>query len=164
MRHDLERGGRRGVATDDLCQHFVLRPEGLLTPAGDREDMVDRDQRTRTMRNANDDAAARANAENGLGERILAFCIEIRIWFVEHDEERIAVERARQRDPLPLSGRQRRALFANRRTVAGRNVDDQLVNPGGLGRSDDGFGGAAGSKRAMFSAIVPSISSTSCGR
>ena len=56
------------------------------------------------MGNDDHDAAARAHAENRLGQRLLAFGIEIGIGLVEHDQERIAIERARERDPLLLSG------------------------------------------------------------
>ena len=68
------------------------------------------------------DPAARAHAENGLGERLLAFGIEIGIGLVEHDQERLAVERARERDALPLSGGQRRAALADLGLVAVRQV------------------------------------------
>ena len=85
--------------------------------------------------------AARAHAENGLGERLLAFGVEIGIGLVEHDQERLAVERAGERDPLLLAGRQRRPALAELGLVAGGQVDDQVVHAGGLGRGDYGCRG-----------------------
>ena len=117
------------------------------------------------MRDDDHDPAARPHAENGAGERLLAFGIEIGVGLVEHDQERLAVERARERDPLPLSGGQRRAALAEFGLVAGGQADDQVVHAGGLGRGDHGrLGRIIGSNRAMFCATVPSNSSTSCGR
>ena len=51
-------------------------------------------------------ATPRTNAKNGLCQRLLALGIEVRIRLIEHNQERLAIERARQCDPLALSGRQ----------------------------------------------------------
>ena len=51
-------------------------------------------------------------AENSPGERLLALGVEIGIGFVKHDQEGLAVKRARQRNPLPLAGRQCRTALA----------------------------------------------------
>ncbi len=90
------------------------------------------------MRDDDHDPAARPNAENGLGERLLAFGVEIGIGLVEHDQERLAVERARERNSLLLSSGQRRPALAELGLVAGGQVDDQVVHAGGLGRGDYG--------------------------
>ena len=58
------------------------------------------------MGNDHHDATAGANSENGLGECLFAFGIEIGIGLVEHDQERLAVESAGERDSLLLSGRE----------------------------------------------------------
>ena len=70
------------------------------------------------MRDNDDDAVARAHAENRARQCFLAFGIEIRIRLVEHDQERIAIKRARKRDALRLAGRQRSPLLADLRLVA----------------------------------------------
>ena len=51
-------------------------------------------------------------------QRLVAFGVEIGIRLVEHDQERIAIERARERDALALPGRQRAAVFADLGVVA----------------------------------------------
>ena len=56
------------------------------------------------MRHHDDDAAALAHAEDCLRERLVAVGVEIGIGLVEHDQERVAVERARERDALALAG------------------------------------------------------------
>ena len=50
------------------------------------------------------DAAALAYAHDGAAQRLVAFGIEIRVRLVQHHEERIAIERTRERDPLRLAG------------------------------------------------------------
>ena len=67
------------------------------------------------MRDHHHDGAARAQPENGARQRLVAFGIEIGIGLVEHDKERIAIERARERQALRLPGRQRAAVIADRR-------------------------------------------------
>ena len=107
---------------------------------------------------------SRERTYNRPGERLVAFGVEIGVGLVEHDQERVAVERARKRDALALAGGQHRTLFADRGSVAFRQTDDQVMDAGGLGGGDDRLGARVGSNRAMFSATVPANSSTSCGR
>jgi hypothetical protein len=52
------------------------------------------------------------NPENGGGERLLAFGVEIGIGLVEHDKERVTIERARRRHALLLTGGKRRPALA----------------------------------------------------
>ena len=49
------------------------------------------------------------------------------------------IERAGERDALPLPGRKRRAALADLRLVAVRQPQDHVVHAGGLGRRDDGL-------------------------
>ena len=108
--------------------------------------------------------AARAKAEDGAGQRFVAFGIEIGIGLVEHDQERIAIKRARERDALRLAGRQRAAMLADDGLIAVGQIDDEVVNAGRLRRGDAPRRGSGGSsKRAMFCATVPLNNSTSCG-
>src|SRR5262249_10892461 len=64
-------------------------------------------------------------------------CVQVRIWLVENDQERITVKRTGKRDPLRLSGRQRFAAFTDLRLVSFAQLNDEVVHPGSLGRSDD---------------------------
>jgi hypothetical protein len=50
----------------------------------------------------------------------------------------VAIERAGEGNPLPLSGRQDRTPFADPRVVAGREPEDHAMGTGRLGSSDDG--------------------------
>ena len=59
------------------------------------------------------DGAAGPQPEDGAGQRFIAFGIEVRIWLVQHDQEWIAVESARECDALRLSGRECAALLAD---------------------------------------------------
>ena len=89
------------------------------------------------MRHHHDNALARPHADNGARERLVAFGVEIGVGLVEHDQERVAVERARERNALRLAGGQRRTLFADRRSVALGHADDQVMDARGLGGGDD---------------------------
>jgi hypothetical protein len=115
------------------------------------------------MRDHDDDGAARAQAENGAGQRFVAFGVEIGIGFVEHDQERIAIKRARQRDALRLAGGQRAAVLADIGLVTVRQIDDEIVNAGRLRGGEHGLGSGGSSKREMFCATLPGNNSTSCG-
>ena len=57
------------------------------------------------MRNQHDDGSPRFEIYQRLAQCQLALVIEIRVRLVEHNEERIAVQRARQRHALLLPGR-----------------------------------------------------------
>ena len=103
--------------------------------------------------------------QDRLGQGFVTLGVEIGVRLVEHDQERVAIERARQRDPLPLSGRKRRPAFADLGLIAVRQAQDQLVDAGGLrGRDARRPASDSVSNRAMFWATVPENSSTSCGR
>ena len=62
--------------------------------------------------------AAGAHTQNRDGQRRIPRRIKIRIRLVEHDKERIAIERARERNALPLTGRERTALLADLRVIS----------------------------------------------
>ena len=104
------------------------------------------------------------HAQDRLGQRLLALAVQVGVRLVQHHQERLAVERAGQPDPLALAGRQHRPALADLGLVALRQAQDQLVHPGRLRGRDDASARRSGSKRAMFWATVPANSSTSCGR
>ena len=70
------------------------------------------------------------------GQRLLALVVEIGVRLVEHDEERIAVERAGQADALALAAGQAGTALADLRLVAVRQAQDHLVDVGSLGGRD----------------------------
>ncbi len=82
---------------------LLLGPEGLLTPLRHHEQEVDAGDRTRPMGDDDHDPAARAHAEDRLGQRLLALGIEIGIGLIQHHEEGVAKERACQCDALLLA-------------------------------------------------------------
>ena len=84
--------------------------------------------------------SARANPQDRLSQSFLAFGVEVRVRLVEHDQERVAVERASERDALCLSGRQRAAVFADDGVIALGQVDDEIVHAGRLRRRDHRIG------------------------
>ena len=129
-------GTGAGPRLHHLGQHRVLGSERLHAPLGHHHQLVDAGERAGAMRDDDDDAAARAHAHNGLRQRLIAVGVEIGVGLVEHDQERIAVERAGQRDALPLSGRERRAAFADLRVVAVRQSQHHLVHAGGVRGGD----------------------------
>src|SRR5689334_1092781 len=98
------------------CQHFlhnlVARPERLLQAVREHQDLVADGQRGWPVRDQDDDRAAVLRGRNRLMERRLALVVEVRVRLVEYDQERIAIESARQRDALPLPGGQRDATLS----------------------------------------------------
>src|SRR5262249_13833464 len=108
------------------------RPELHLPALGHDQNIVDAGDRTRPVRDHDRNRAPRAQPKNCAGQRFVAFGIEIRIWFVEHDQERVAIERAGKSDTLRLPGRKRAAMIADHRVITLGQVDDELVNTGRL--------------------------------
>src|ERR1051326_322427 len=139
IRHHLQRPHRRHrrLLTDHLGRDLILRPEGLRPPLVHHQEMIDRRERARPVRDYDNDAASAAHPENRLGERFLAGGVQIGARLIEHDQEWIAVERPRPRHALALAGRKRGALLADRGVVTVRQIEDELVHAGGLRRRDD---------------------------
>ncbi len=80
---------------------------------------------------------ARADCRKRRHQRFLAVGIEVRVGFVQHDEERFPVKRARERHALPLSGGKNRPTLADLRFVAIAKPEYHLMHAGRLRRSDD---------------------------
>lgn len=73
-----------------------------------------------------------------LGQSLLASGVQIRVRFIQNNEERITIKRAGQSDALPLSCRKRRAAFADLGLIPARQAQDHFVHSRGLGRRDNG--------------------------
>ena len=102
----------------NLGQDFVLRPEGLHAPIVHDQNLIDAGNGAWAVGDDDDDALAFAHAENCAGQRFVALGVEVGVRLIENDQERIAVDRAGERDPLRLAGGKRSALLADRRVVA----------------------------------------------
>ena len=137
--NDLQRP-RRGRRLGNAREDFFFGAELLLPAFGHHQDIVDAGDRARPMRDDDNDRAPGAQAENGARQRFVAFRVEIGVRFVKHDQERIAIKRARKRDPLRLAGRQRAAALADFCLVAVGQVDDQVVNARRLRRRQHRLG------------------------
>ena len=86
------------------------------------------------MGDDDDDAAPGAHPVHRRGQRRLALVVEVGVGLVEHHQEGIAVERARQPDALALPARKRQAALADPRLVALGHLHDHLVHAGGRRR------------------------------
>ena len=101
------------------------------------EHRIQRRERTRTVRY--DDRTAPRRAISMARERRLALGIEVRIGFVEHDEERFAVQRPSETYALTLARRQQRPAVADGGRVPLRQRYDQIVCAGRHGRFEYGL-------------------------
>ena len=129
---------------DDVCrrlncavQHLLLGTDGDDLAGIDDHQAVDGGDGARSVRDDDRDAAASADGADRLGERGLAFRIQMRVRLVEDDQKRALVERACQSQALPLSGRELDVAWADPRVVAVGKRNDRLVEAGGLGSGDD---------------------------
>ena len=82
---------------------------------------------------------------------------------VEHEHARVAHDRPGQRDQLALPQRQPEPALAEHGLIALGQAADELVGADEPGGGDDAGAGASAAPSAMFSAIVPANSCTSCG-
>ena len=90
--------------SDHCAQDLVLRSEAHLLTAGEYKNLVDRSESTGTMSNHNNDGSASPCTIDRIGESTLALFIEVGIGFVQHNEERIVIQSARECYPLSLAG------------------------------------------------------------
>src|SRR5215831_19044651 len=116
------RGGRCGHRPAAALHELVLALGRARAPLPHLHDQIDARKRARAMRDDDHDPPACAHAQDRAGERLVAFTVEIGIGLIQHDQERIAIERARERDPLPLPGRERLAALADLGIVAVRQA------------------------------------------
>src|SRR3954452_20954144 len=105
--NDLDRRRRRD-ALQYLAEHGFLGSEGLHAAVLQHQQLIDRLDADRPVRHHDHDGAALAGAAHRAGQRFVALGIEVGVRLIEHDQERIAVQRPRQRHALRLSCRKRR--------------------------------------------------------
>ena len=125
-----------------LSQNLVLGVEGLELPSADHGDMVDGIECARPLSDDHHDSASRAHTLDGCRQRGFAFRIEVGVGLIQHDEKRIAVKGAGERDALALSGRERCPVRAHLGLVSVRQPQDHLVHAGCArgGNNDAAFG------------------------
>ena len=80
-----------------------------------------------------EDRSARAQLLDRLADEARALPVEVRRRLVEDHEPRVAQERARQRDALTLTRRERAPALAENRPVSGRQLFDEPVGAGERG-------------------------------
>src|SRR5262249_30237322 len=83
LRDYLKRAPRR-LAMQDLGDHLVLRTERHGTALLHGQEEVDTRDGGRPMRDHNHDATAGADTEDGVGQRRIAFCVQVGIGLVQH--------------------------------------------------------------------------------
>ena len=92
------------------------------------------------MGDQNDRLALGLEFANGLHQGLLASVVQVRIGFVQNNQARLAVDRARQRNPLPLAARQQLAGFADGGVITLGKSKNHLVQAGALGGRNHAFG------------------------
>mgnify|MGYP000898513229 CR=1 FL=1 len=129
--------GKVAVAGAVGEQHVVLGAEPLLQAVAEDQNLVAGGKRRRSMRGHDNDASASPNRADRRFQRRVAIGIEVGVGFVENDQKRVAIEGARQGDPLPLPGRQGGTALPDLGVVAERQTKDRFVHSGLFGSADD---------------------------
>ncbi len=75
----------------------------------------------------------RRTASDSRGKRRLALSVQIGIRFIENDKEGILIKSSRQRDTLPLTGRQHRAAWADLGFIPLWETQDHIMHTGDFG-------------------------------
>src|SRR5690349_22098607 len=99
IRHDLQ-SPRLWYRLNGAVEDFLFRSELLLAALGHHQNIVRAGDCAWAMGDHHSDAAAGAHTEEGAGQRLVAFRVEVRIRLVQDDQKRIAIECARQADAL----------------------------------------------------------------
>src|SRR6185437_13186337 len=94
-------------------QHFGARTEGFDPTIDQQQDLVHNRNRRGAMRNRDGGDACFLELEHAIGERGIAFGIEVGARFVENDEAGHAEDGARQADALEIAARKDGAAIAD---------------------------------------------------
>src|ERR1700760_4576004 len=90
---------RRRIA--NTGEDLLARTECYRLAFVEHHGHVQRGERARAMRDHDDDGLVAPQDIDSAMQRVFTIGVQIGVWFVEHDQERIAKYRARQTDPLP---------------------------------------------------------------
>lgn len=91
------------------------------------------------MRHDNERHSLLAPAPDALQQRRLAVGVQTGIWFIQHDQERVAEKRARKRDALALARRERRPPRTDIGIIPIGQRAYEIVKPGSRGSRNDRF-------------------------
>src|SRR4029077_8273714 len=91
---------------------LILRSKSLQLAVQQHEDVVHARQRAWPMGVHDDNAAARADAEDGARQGFVAFTVEIGVWLVQYHQKRTAEVGPGDPNPLALACREIGAAFA----------------------------------------------------
>jgi hypothetical protein len=101
-------------------EDLLLAPERRDAAIGQRQHVFDGCERSPAFGHDDDDAAPPAHGRDRAGQSGIAFGVEVRVGRVEHDEERVTIERARKSDPAQKRGRKRLVHAVDLCAVAAR--------------------------------------------
>ncbi len=118
------------------ADQIVVTPFFHHTTSFHHHDAICIDHRGKTMGN-HDCGAVLHDAFQRLLDPLLRFVVEGGSRFVEQENRRIAHDGASDRDALALAARKRHAVFADRRVVALRLLQDEFMRMGKFRRLDD---------------------------
>ena len=96
----------------------ALAPNISSAPSLSNGQLVESRHQHRVVAHHDHGDAARLEIRERCEECGLAGDVEVRVRLIEHDDSRIAIQRARERDALALASRQHRAAVADLRVVA----------------------------------------------
>ena len=120
----------------ELLENLLPGAERLYPALVEHQHVIDRGHRAWPVGDHDRDAAAGANPADGVAQCLLAVCVEIGIGLVEYHQERVVIERARQRDALTLPAGKHGAAFSDLGLVTLRQPQDDLMHAGLRRRRD----------------------------
>ena len=133
-------GGSNGRWTAHHLGHdLFLGSDGLAASLRDHHDLINTGQRARPMSDHDRNAIPRPDREDRACKGLVTLWIEIGIWLIEHDQERIAIKCTRKRNALTLACRKRTPVLADISLVPIGHFEDQLMNAGKFGGSQHLF-------------------------
>src|SRR5215467_1141527 len=131
-------GAPRGTARQQR-QDIVAFADGLRRSILENHDFIDTPEQSWPLGNRHNRNAPVLGAAERLSECDLARGIEIGIWFIKHDQTRMAEKGACQPDPLLLSAREWAAVNQHLGLVAVRELRNHFMHIGQFGGLEDGL-------------------------
>jgi hypothetical protein len=139
-------------------------PRAATAPAVEDEEAVAGGNRRGPVGHDDDGAPVGLRRGDGGVQRLASFGVERRVRLVEDEEDRVAIERAGEREALLLAAREAAHRGAEAGVVAFGELEHDVVDMGLSPPRRPARGRGIQAMCAMFSATVPSKKRTSCGR
>jgi hypothetical protein len=127
----------RDTVAEQHRKKFLARSDPPDTARVYEHDLVDEREQIGPVVDDHDRYALLAKHLDGISQGVIAVAVEVGIWFVEHDQDGPAEERASQADSLPLAAGKTGAVLSYHRVVALREPLDQRVRRSQLCRLND---------------------------